>query len=113
MRKVTDKPAFQGDLMSRRIGTLPTKVTPSAAENGVHILAHSETGHHHVIEADAATRFIDDTNAFIAYLKVASETEIKHLRGFDTHEALTLTPGIYEVRQQREYFPEGFRPAAD
>jgi hypothetical protein len=83
------------------------------AENGCHILAHSETGHHHVVEAGAADMFIDRMNAFIAYLNVASPTEIKHLRDFDTHETIALEPGLYEVRRQREYEPKGFRPVED
>ena len=56
---------------------------------------------------------IDETNEFIAYLKVEEDTELKHKRSFDTHESLLLTPGIYEIRRQREYTPEGYRRAAD
>ena len=114
MKNVTNRPSFQGDLMIRRIDAMPKGVTKSTPDkNGRHIVAHSETGHHHVIESRAADRFIDATNAFIAYLNVASPTEIEHLRSFDTHEALHLEPGIYEVRNQREYTPEGWRRAAD
>lgn len=39
--------------------------------------------------------------------------EVKHLRGFDTHEPLFLPPGNYQIRRQREYIAEGFRHAAD
>ena len=111
---VTNRPSFQGDLMIRRIDALPEGLTPSAPEkNDQHILAHSETGHHHVIEANTATRFIDETNAFISYLEVLSPAEIVHLRDHDTHGALSLEPGVYEIRTQREYVPDGWRRAVD
>lgn len=110
---VTGRPSFQGDLCIRRIDSLPSGIFPSTAAGETHILAHSETGHHHVIDSRAAQLLIDKTNDFIAYLQVASETEIKHMRDFDTHEPILLTPGNYEVRRQREYVPEGWRRAAD
>ena len=110
---VTNRPSFQGDLCIRRIDAIPSSAVPSAAENGVHVLAHSETGHHHVIDSRSAQLLIDKTNEFIAWLDVAEESEIVHLRDFDTHAPLTLPPGKYEVRRQREYTPEGWRRAQD
>ncbi|MDE2107331.1 MAG: hypothetical protein KGL39_59595, partial [Patescibacteria group bacterium] len=79
------------------------------------ILAHSETGHHHVIERKKAEVFEAADDAFISYIRtLGGEAEIKHQRDFHTHESLLLAPGQnYEVRRQREYVPEGFRRAAD
>ena len=114
MKTVGYKPCFQGDLMIRRIDALPAGVKQIAAEGEHHILAHSETGHHHVIESCSADRFIDQTNAFISHLRLLGDTELRHLREFDTHESYMLEAGVlYEIRNQREYTPEGWRPAAD
>lgn len=113
MKTVTERPSFQGDLCIRRIDRIPADAIAANATAGVHILAHSETGHHHVVKERAAQMLIDQTNGFIAYLAVAEPTEIEHIRSFDTHEALHLEPGSYEVRRQREYAPEGWRRAAD
>jgi hypothetical protein len=113
MRTVTTRPSFQGDLVIRRVDKMPKGLKCAAPENGFHILAHSETGHHHVVDANLAQRFIDDTNTFIAFLEVTMSVALDHKRDFDTHEPLLLEPGIYEVRQQREYVAEGFRRAAD
>lgn len=113
MRTVTHRPAFQGDLMIRRIDASPAGLKKVDGIDGQHLVAHSETGHHHVVDAGMAQRFIDNTNEFISYLEVASETELKHLRNFDTHETLALEPGTYEVRHQRSYTPEGFRRVED
>jgi hypothetical protein len=100
--------------MIRRIDAIPANMKRAEPENGVHILAHSETGHHHVIESRAAERFIDETNQFISYISVLSDAEITHLREHDTHEALGVDAGaVYEVRNQREYVPDGWRRATD
>lgn len=120
MKTVTERPSFQGDLCIRRIDKLPASVTAlspdwssDSSANGQWILAHSETGHHHVVLQRSATMLIDQTNAFIAYLDVAEPTELTHLRDFNTHEPYLLEPGFYEVRRQREHAPEGWRRAAD
>lgn len=110
---VTTRPSFQGDLMVRRVKKLPTGLANAKTTDGVHIVAHSETGHHHVIDSRAAQLLIDSTNEFLAYLDVKEETEIRHLREFDTHEPLTLPPGLYEVRREREFGPEGWQRAQD
>ena len=103
MKTVTTRPSFQGDLMLIEIAELPANCKPAAAESDYHILAHSETGHHHVLEAGAAQRFIDETNAFISYLKVNKDAAVEHLRDHDTHEPLGLTEGkFYKVVNGRE-----------
>jgi hypothetical protein len=113
MKTVTTRPAFQGELMIRRIAVLPSSAKLTDPTKGHHIVAHSESGHHHVVDADLAQRFIDDTNAFISYLSVADKATIEHLRSYDTHETLELDAGVYEVRLAREYTAEGFRPSTD
>ena len=110
--------AAQGDLMIRRIEKLPENLNLMNAENGAYIMAHSETGHHHVIAERQNVRVFESGDPLISYLEVIEATEetetlIEHLRSFDTHESLLITPGIYEIRRQREYTPEGWRRVAD
>jgi hypothetical protein len=111
--KTVKKMAAQGDVMFIRIDELPNDVTEAKQENGKFVVAHSETGHNHVIDSRNAQMLIDKTNAFISYIKVSKPTEVEHQRSFDTHESLLLTPGNYIVRRQREYMPQGFRRVAD
>ena len=113
MKNVSSLPSFQGDLMIRRVLTIPDSARPSRSADGVHVLAHSETGHHHVVAERSAQLLIDETNDFIAWLRVAEPCEVKHLRESDTHAPLHLEPGLYEIRRQREHTPEGWRRAAD
>ena len=121
MTKVFENCAAQGDFFIRKIDKLPSGVESIRPENGVFVVAHSETGHHHVITADRVAAFKPKKpDIYTIFLQVdeplPGETlpEIKHLRGFDTHEALRPnSPGIYEIKRQREYTPLGFRRAAD
>jgi len=112
MKKVK-KMAAQGDVMFIRVDTIPANVVPVEQKDGHFVVAHSETGHDHVLESRNAQMLIDKTNEFVAYVKISKETEVKHKRSFDTHESLLLSPGNYEIRRQREYVPEGFRKVAD
>ena len=113
-KTVTNRPTFQGDLCIRRIDKLPKGLKVATAEGGNFILAHSETGHHHVVKERAAQFLIDETNQFIAYLAVKEPCEIEHLRDFDMHAPVMLEGGnFYEIRRQREYMPEGFRRVED
>lgn len=105
--------AAQGDLLITRIAELPADVLPAKTEDGAYVLAHSETGHHHVIDADACECFEAANDPFVSYLRVTKAAPIRHLRSFDTHAPIHVQPGIYRINRQREYTPEGFRRAAD
>ena len=78
-------------------------------------MTHSETGHHHIVKERPTVRMFNDTMAvFRSWLVIEGEpAELEHLRNFDTHESLLLDPGVYEIRRQVEYTPEGWRRAAD
>lgn len=108
----------QGDVMFIRRVEMPSNVVPVKPENGALIVTHSETGHHHVMVLDrlddpAVEMFNDNDNALISWIKVNRPTPLEHLRPHDTHAPILFTPGIYEVRRQREYTPEGFRRVED
>jgi len=104
----------QGDLLLRAIDALPPQAEEVPATNGVHIVAHSETGHHHVVDAIGVRHFRHTGNPLLGYLSVdADATTLRHLRSFDTHAPHTIPKGTYEMRRQREWAPEGWRRVAD
>lgn len=113
--KTFKKMAAQGDILIIAVESIPADAKPAVAENGKFIIAHSETGHHHVIEKTRAEVYEAADDAFIAYIRTLGDgAEIKHLRDHDTHETIALEPNkTYQVRRQREYVPEGFRKAQD
>ena len=108
-------PTFQGDLMLMRVEQLPAGLKEEKVKSGF-VAAHSETGHHHVVnllEAHEAKLFRGE-DPFVCYLSVDGVgAEVVHKREFDTHEGLALGPGIWMLGNQVEYSPEGWRRAAD
>lgn len=110
--------AAQGDLLIRRIDAIPQGAKPMQSEKGQFIVAHSETGHHHVIAERPGVQVYSTDDPLVSYLRVIEATEqtealLEHLRTFDTHETIAIPPGDYELRRQREYTPEGWRRVAD
>jgi hypothetical protein len=107
--------AAQGDLLIIKINELPDKAQSVKAIGNKHIVAHSETGHHHVIEDEDVTYYNIEDDMMKAYLVVKNiiGAQLKHLRDFDTHETILIPTGIYELRRQREYVPEGWRRVED
>ena len=100
------------------INDIPANVERIAPNDRNHIVvAHSETGHDHVMVADRVTAYkttgTKEVDLYEMFLSVEVPTEINHLRTFDTHETLLVPPGNYTVRRQREYVAEGFRRAQD
>ena len=110
MTKTFQNVAAQGDCFLVRIDALPEGVADANPENGSYVVAHSETGHHHLIEAnqDHVKMYEDPGDPLTAYLMViGDDVKLEHQRSFDTHEALSFSPGIFQVRRQREYTPAG------
>jgi len=112
------KSATQGDLLIRRVDSIPQDAKTIKADNGNYIVAHSETGHHHVIAERPNVSLYTTGDPMVSYLQVIQaeeevETIIEHMRNFDTHEPIKIPPGNYEIRRQREYTPEGWRRVED
>lgn len=109
------RPAAQGDVLIVPVDAIPANVKPAKAEGGVYVIAHSETGHNHVIDHPRAEVYEAADNQFIAYIRSLGDgAEIVHKRDFHTHETIKLEPNkTYRVHRQREHTPEGFRRAID
>lgn len=116
--KTFQKCAAQGDLLIRRIDSIPAGAKSVEAEKGQFVVAHSETMHNHVIDARPNVQLFTTGDPMISYLQVVeatdeTETLLEHLRTYDTHETIKIAPGNYEIRRQREYSPEGWRRVED
>src|SRR6266566_9299183 len=113
--KQFDQQAAQGDLYIRRISSLPRGLIQQAPENGVYVIGHSETGHHHVMDADTVEMYRLPDEIYECFLVVKEPTALRHLRSWDTHEDILHEPGLYQVRRQREraYTPGSWRRAQD
>lgn len=111
--KIIKNIGAQGDVLFRRIAALPEGAKP-IDEKGRIVVAHSETGHHHAIDDTGVVRF-EMNDPLVCYLQLAADhCDVVHHRPFDTHETIRLSgAGVFEVRRQREYTPEGWRRVED
>lgn len=106
--------AAQGDILIRRIQALPSGAVKQHVDNsGQHIVAHSETGHHHTVAAAGVNFYHAANDPMVMFLVVDNEADLIHNRGFDTHKTIRFDKGVYEIRRQREHTPEGWRRVAD
>jgi hypothetical protein len=114
MKSITRQGA-QGDVLFIKVSKVPEGFVeaPRKEEEPV-VVAHSETGHNHVIMADVA-HFIHASDNMKSYVKLGTKpAHVEHLRAWDTHETLELKgePGeIWEIRRQEEWTPEGWKRA--
>jgi hypothetical protein len=122
--KAFKKIAAQGEITIRRLGDVPKncklpKGFSALKPEGRHfVIGHSETGHHHVIDAAGATIGVMDkppAGMRVLYMILENPLALEHLRGHDTHETITNEPGVYEVRIAREFdhYAELARRSAD
>ena len=110
-------PAFQGDVMFRSIPALPPGVVeqkkPTKAGT---IVAHSETGHHH-IATGAHRLFTLPDDPMRTFIVAKGPIVVTHHRSTDTHETFELYSEVpevvWEIGRQREYVPEGWRRVED
>ena len=109
----------QGDVLIRKIDALPPIAKAVASEHGRVVITHSETGHDHVMVLDRkrsttpAVQMYSGDNPLVAWIKVNRPTALEHMRPHDTHEPIMFGVGVYEIRRQREYTPEGWRQVQD
>lgn len=89
-----------GEITLIRVETLPKHFESISPVNGEFIVAHSETGHHHVLEADGVEYMPED--AMTAWVRIQKEVSLKHKRSHDTHRTLTIKPGMYRINHARE-----------
>lgn len=125
----------QGDVYIKRIPAIPANMEEIPREHGRVILAHGEvTGHAHAISEAHVRHFRDTRLERNAERRASGDAATYRLRAggpaslaftylevmdnpatlrHEEHGPITLPPGCYEVRRQREYTPAGMRNVAD
>lgn len=69
------------------------------------IIGHSETGHHHVLEAtkNSTTELAEFDGKL--YIRITGNAKVTHKKSHDIHETVTLDEGMYVVTHKSEYDP--------
>jgi hypothetical protein len=116
---VVSQVSAQGDVWVERVKALPAGVKLKSKETQV-IVGHSETGHHHIVNAPKGVEWFHGADPGICFLVAENVDylELTHHREWDTHapQRLKCDPegvAIWEFRQQIEHSPEGWRQVAD
>jgi hypothetical protein len=101
----------QGDLLLVPVADLPEEAR--LLRRGRIVLAEGEaTGHAHVVQDDRALLHDLGWGADGVYLSVVGDAPVALVH--EEHDALAVSPGVYEVRRQREYAPrQRFRRVSD
>lgn len=120
----------QGDVIFMRVPEIPENAIaqPEADE---YVVAHSETGHHHVARRHGRPVTLYSTpDPLVSYLEFCGGNQtIEHLRSHDTHATLELlqntentlkkidealdTPARFKIVRQRQQTPEGWQRVVD
>jgi len=102
----------QGDILFVRRG-MPSEKGEEIMDG---VIARGEiTGHTHRLRPgqDAVLRAV----AGLMYIEAMREAVVEHVlpdgRSTGDHDSVSLPEGIWEVRRQREWTPEGYRQVAD
>lgn len=111
--KTFNRVCAQGDVYIRKVDSLPEGAVEVPSVNGVVIVTHSETGHHHVMEASRVKMYALPDSIQNCLLVVSDPVALEHLRTFDTHEPIMFEKGTYHISRQREYTAEGYRMVQD
>jgi hypothetical protein len=115
MASITPILRRQGDILIIPMAkSIPNGAKTVDRDQGRVILAYGEvTGHAHaILEHDAELFIMDGETADAAdrFLRVTGGgATVVH----DEHASITLPPGNYIIRRQREYSPEAIRSVAD
>lgn len=100
----------QGEIYARSIATLPDGLTPFTERDaaGRFIVSHSETGHHHLLDAegvDVMERTTDVPEGVRILYAIVKEPTRLWQDAATPHDAHDVPPGIYEMRIAREFDP--------
>lgn len=94
-----NKPIQHGEIVLMPVEELPAGKTTSHQN---FIVAHSETGHHHVLESTGVLEVTEDEREQL-YIKVFGATKLVHKKATDFHPTLEVAEGIYKLYSKTEF----------
>lgn len=98
-----NKAIRHGEIMLVPVSDIPGGKT---AEHKKFVVGHSETGHHHVLEAAPHQVFtVTETDKKELFFRLFQPTKLVHKKATDRHKDLTIAPGLYKRFHDTEYDP--------
>lgn len=96
-------PLQHGEVMLVPVSAVPEGLKRRDA-NSV-IVAHSETGHHHVLECPKPMAIYSDDEENQFFVQLFASGKLVHKKEHDFHKTLKADSVIYEVHRKNEYNP--------
>ena len=84
-------------------------------ETKEHIVAHSETGHHHILKSDLSKFKVYSWNGDM-YIEVPQMAELLHAKtGKDVHKTHKIAPSFYKIiiKKSFNYFSKAMERVRD
>lgn len=69
------------------------------------IIAHSKTGHHHVVESSVSFEVQGDIDTEDLYLRLFEPAKLVHKKTTQKHKTLDIPAGLWKVIHKTEYNP--------
>ncbi len=112
-----NKPSIvrHGEVILKPISKIPSEAKLVKTTNK-YIVAHSETGHHHVLEATDLSKFKVFSWNGETYLEVSAMTDLLHEKsGKDVHKTHKIIPATYKViiKKSYDYFKKAMTKVRD
>jgi len=91
-----------GELLLKPVEILPVNIK-EVRELKEEVLAHSETGHHHILTAEKDYKIYTTLDGK-TFIELPTEAELWHKKtGKDIHRTHKIVPAIYEVIIKKEF----------
>ena len=96
-----NKVIIHGENILKPVSKLPEGTRTTHKE---FIVGHSESGHHHILEAEQDFEVVEDVLHNI-FVQLYAPAKVTHQKTFEIHETLPVKIGIYQVMPAEEYDP--------
>lgn len=91
---------LQGDVALIPVTEFPITTTELGQTGSEVVVAHSETGHHHVVRGTAVEVYHAPDDPSVMLIEVHQPGELQHDRDEHRHESQVVEPGKYIVQRQ-------------
>lgn len=96
------KPIIHGENGIKPVDKMPEG---KAEKHTSFIIGHSETGHHHILEATKGQEFDIIVKDGEIYFTNTYAAKVTHKKTHEIHETVEVNPGVYKVNRKTEYDP--------
>jgi hypothetical protein len=98
----TRTPIRHGEVLLRPVDFVPHGAFVERVRVTSCIVGHSESGHHHVLESDAAfTQIV--TALGDMFVDLPDPTPLRHLKAYQQHRELQVPAGMWQVIRKTEF----------